>query len=154
MSIRIPINCIAELLPPVRGDNIRVQLMHGIWGECHGLRTISSTITNFTNCLVQCRQNTGVFLMESVQHCILGTARTLAGFFSDLQTSNTCSKNADAVKMGGMDDFSKEIPSESMEEMNSSFSNTPASMDAVSSIRKTTDFCQTFGKSYENFQRQ
>jgi|APSaa5957512535_1039671.scaffolds.fasta_scaffold17455_5 hypothetical protein len=56
--------------------------------------------------------------------------------FSDLQASNTYSRNADAVKIRGMDDFSKKAPSEPMDEMNVSFSNTPASMETVSSILK------------------
>ena len=76
MSNCIMINCISELLPPAKSNGADVQLMHGVRGD-HALRTILNIFTNiirhithFTNRFIQCRQNTVVSLMGSIQRCI------------------------------------------------------------------------------------
>ena len=68
MSSKIMINCISEL-PPAKSNGTDTQLMHGLRGD-HDISNILSNIKNFTNRFIQCRQNTVVSLMGSIQHCI------------------------------------------------------------------------------------
>ncbi len=68
MSSKIMINCISEL-PPAKSNGTDTQLMHGLRGD-HDISNILSNIKNFTNRFIQCRQNTVVALMGSIQHCI------------------------------------------------------------------------------------
>ena len=58
----------------------------------------NSKITHFTNRLMQCRQNTVVSLMGSIQHCIFCTVCTLAGFFTNLQAIISCSNGTTYAK--------------------------------------------------------
>lgn len=82
-------------ISPARFIRTDTQLVYGGMGSRHTLGNtifskILTNITHFANCFMQCRQNTVVSLMGSIQHCILFSLEKLVGFLENLRTSNAC----------------------------------------------------------------
>jgi len=78
-------------------DNASIKISKSVIVEI--ITKFSNIISKiFTNCLMQCRQNTVVSLMGSIQHCILCTVCTLAGFFTNLQAMLSCSNGTTYAK--------------------------------------------------------
>ena len=80
------INCVSAshcVVPPARSNCTGTQLVYGVRGDhtiyfisklvsilANIITSIVSVITHFVNRFMQCRQNTVVALMGSIQHCI------------------------------------------------------------------------------------
>ncbi len=64
------INCVCYGIAPARSNHTGTQ--YGVRDHTrHIISKLISSITNSTNRFMQCRQNTVVSLMGSIQHCIL-----------------------------------------------------------------------------------
>ena len=138
MSNSMIINCVSGV-PSAKSAEIDTQLVYNQRGaDSIVSNIIYNIITHFINRFMQCGQNTVVSLMGSIQHCILCTVCTLAGFLANLQASNTCNKMLDAVKIKDVNDFEKECRTGRLDQRNVSFSNTPASMDTACQCTTTS----------------
>ena len=136
MSNHITDNCISEIASlHARCGHLDVQLPHNVRGHRHAtiFVILANIMTHFTNCLVWCRQNIVAFQTRINQHRILGTLCTLAGFLAYLQASNTCGRNADAVKKSSTGKFQGVVLCESTDKTCVSFSNTPARTETAMS---------------------